>query len=95
MFLGRAKTPDIPDPENPGETIAGPDRVFLEGDADLVVRSLNAGIDTEYFFIKLTPGAVALQAVKIKSGPRAPGRSLDIAVIVANGVDVGDAEVER
>ena len=95
MFLGRAKTDAIPDPDNPGETITGPDRVFLEGDADLVVRSLHGGIDTEYFFIKLTPGNVALQPVKLKSGPRTPGRELDIAEIVANGVVVGDAEVER
>ena len=95
MFLGRVKTPDIPDPENPGETIAGPDRVFLEGDADLVVRSLNADIDTEYFFIRLTPSNVALQPVKLKSGPRAAGRLLDIAIIEANGVVVGNAEVER
>lgn len=95
MFLGRAKTADIPDPQNPGQTIPGPDRVFLEGDADSVTRSLNDGIDTEYFFIKLTPGTTVLQPVKLKSGPRDPGRLLDIAVIEAGGVDVGDAEVER
>lgn len=95
MFLGRAPTPDIPDPQNPDQTIPGPDRVFLEGDADNVTRALEAGTDAEYSFIKLTPGNMVLQKVKLKSGPRAPGRQLDIAEIEANGVVVGDAEVER
>lgn len=89
MFLGRAKTPDLPD------GTPGPDRVFLEGDADNVVRSLEAGIETEYFFIRTDQPATTLQPVTLKPGPRAPGRDLDVAEIIAGGVVVGSAEVER
>ncbi len=89
MFLGRAETPDLPD------GTPGPDRVFLEGDADRVVRSLEAGDPTEYFFIRIDTPATALQPVTLKPGPRAAGRELDIAEIVAGGDVVGSAEVER
>lgn len=95
MFLGRAETPDIPDPADPTATIPGPPRVFLEGDADRVVRSLESGDPTEYFFIRVSTPATALQPVTLRPGPRAPGRELDIAEIVAGGVTVGSAEVER
>ncbi len=89
MFLGRAETPDLPDGTR------GPDRVFLEGDADNVVRSLESGDPTEYFFIRIDTPATTLQVVTLKPGPRAPGRELDIAEIVAGGDTVGSAEVER
>lgn len=95
MFLGRAETPDIPDPNDPNNTIPGPDRVFLESDADNVVRSLESGDPTKYFFIRIDTPATALQVVTLKGGPRAPGRELDIAEIVAGGDVVGSAEVER
>lgn len=95
MFLGRAKTPDIEDPNNPGQTIPGPDRIFLEGDADRVVRSLASRDQTKYFLIDISRPSTALQPVTLKSGPRAPGRDLDIAEIIAGGATVGSAEVER
>ena len=89
VFLGRAAVPDNPD-GTPNE-----DRVFLERDDDAVTRSLESGDPTEYFVIRKGQPATTLQKVTLKPGQRAPGRALEIAVIVAGGRDVGDAEVEK
>jgi len=93
VFIGRAKTDDIPDPNDPTKTIPGPDRIFLEHDSDAVTRSLEAGDAIKYFLIRKDQPATALQPVTLKPGPRAPGRELEIAEIVAGGVVVGEAEV--
>lgn len=73
----------------------GIDRVFLEADEKNVVESLESGNSTEYFFIRIQGNAVTLQPVTLVPGPRASGRSFEVAEIQANGVTIGSAEVVK
>lgn len=89
MFLGRAKTPDIA----PG--VPGPDRLFLEDDAERVAASLASGGRTEYFFIPLDGAVTTLHPVTLKAGARAAGPDTEFVEIVARGNVVGTTRVDK
>jgi hypothetical protein len=98
MFLGIAKTDDIPGPDvrgNPGPDIPGPNRIFLENEPDEVAHNIENDPDIVYYFIDDSADPPVLQLVSIKAGARREARVMEIAELEAGGVDICDAEIER
>ena len=87
MFLGRAKTDNLPDGS------PGPDRVFLEDSSSIVAADIIAGKEIEYFHIALTRGATTLNPVTLKGGARRAVAAHEVAEIIADGKIVGETEV--
>lgn len=83
MFLGVAKDD------------GGNDRIFLENNSDAIAFNLASGVDIDYFLIDIVVNVVTLKRCTLKAGPRADGRDLEIAEILAGGNVVGSAEVEK
>ena len=94
-FLAAAATPDIEDPDNPGNMIPGPRRYYIERDGQLLTRDLDdPDTDVLYFLIKETGGDnITLNKATLKSGPRDPGDVLEIAITEADGDEIARAQV--
>ena len=93
-FLVRRKT-EIPDPVT-GLLVPGPDAYSTTEDGEAVTRDLNdLTTDNVYYFLEETGGVnVVAQNATLKPPPRVPSGGLEIAVTVADGADVADAEVK-
>ncbi len=93
-YLVRRKT-EILDPVT-GVTIPGPDAYSTTQDGEFITRDLdNPATDVRYYLLKETGGNnVVAQFCSLKPPPRAPAGGLEIAITVADGADVADAEVK-
>jgi len=73
-------------------------KIFIEDDGATVTRNLERidngeVLNLEYWHVKDGPN-ISLNPVTLKSAARAPGVAREVAVIVAGGEDVGNAEIE-
>ena len=88
-FLVRRKT-ELPD------GTPGPDSYSTTQQGEAITRDLNdPATDNIYYFLKETGGNnVVAQFCSLKPPPRVPSGNLEIAVTLADGVEVTDAEVK-
>ena len=86
---------DPQDPQGPQQQVVR--NTYIETNIEQIVRNLNSGQQPLVDYYKIQFNGEQLQTtlhpVNLKAGPRAPGRTLEVAEAEVAGQVVGSAEV--